>query len=60
MTHPYGREKRIQTMRDVIRFLSDKCVLKIENAPAFARTYGVMPCEVEAEMMKYLSEGDAK
>lgn len=53
-------EKRREMMRDMVRLISSKCALKIENAVPIARTYGVRPCEVEAEMMKHLSESDGK
>lgn len=56
----YPRDKRLQTMRDVVRLIASKAGLKLENAPAFARTYGLKSSEVEAEMMKYLSEETGK
>lgn len=53
-------ESRRQMMRDVIRIIASKCALKIENAPAIARTYDVPVACVEAEMMKHMQEGEAK
>jgi hypothetical protein len=56
----WSLEDRKQMMRDVVRLLAQKNALKLENAAAFATTYGVPePC-VTAEMMKHLSEGDGK
>jgi hypothetical protein len=51
---------RKQTMRDVVRMLAGLGALRIENAAAIAATYGTRAEIVEAEMMKFLSEGDAK
>lgn len=56
----FSREARLQMMKDVVRMLSEKVVLKIENAPRFAETYGVKTEEVEAEMMRHLQEGGEK
>lgn len=60
MSDPWPIESRRQMMRDVVRMLSEKQVLRIENAPAIAATYGLKVCEVETEMMKYLSESEGK
>lgn len=51
---------RKQTMRDVIALVASKNALRLENAPHFARTYGVSVEEVEAEMMKFQTEGGEK
>lgn len=53
-------EGRRQMMRDVIRLLAERGALKIENAPAIAKTYSVLATEVEAEMLKHRSEGGDK
>jgi hypothetical protein len=56
----WPREKRLQTMRDVVTIIAGKNALKLENARAIAKTYSVLPAEVEAEMMRHLSESEGK
>jgi len=53
---------RKQTMRDVVRLIAQHGALRIENAARIAATYGpdITVCEVEAEMMRHLSEGEGK
>lgn len=53
-------ENRRQMMRDVVTSLAKEDCLRVGFAPAIARTYGVLPCEVEAEMMRHLSESEGK
>jgi hypothetical protein len=56
----WSLEQRKQMMRAVVSDLAKAGVLPGVNAPAIASTYGVKTCEVEAEMMKHLSEGEGK
>jgi hypothetical protein len=51
---------RKQTMRDVIRLLAQHGALRLQNAAAIAKSYNVNPVEAEAEMLKYMCEGDGK
>lgn len=60
MTDPWPIESRRRMMRDIVRLLNEKSVLRIENAAAISATYGLAQIEVEGEMMKYLQEGDGK
>lgn len=53
----WSLEDRKQMLRTVVSMMAARGVLKIENAPAYATTYGVPIGCVEAEMMKHLSEG---
>lgn len=55
-------EDRRQMMRTVVAKMAKAGELHLIDAPAYATTYGphILPCEVEAEMMKFLSEGEGK
>ena len=56
----YSRDKRKQTMRACVELaarLGSICKLQPIHV---ATTYGVLPGEVEAELMKHLSEGGEK
>lgn len=50
-------EKRRGMMRDIVRLLSEHSALKLQNSRHIAATYGLTVIEVEAEMMRHLSEG---
>lgn len=55
-------EDRRQMMRVVVAQMAAAGELHLIDAPAYARTYGpgILACEVEAEMMKHLSESEGK
>ena len=53
-------ESRKQMMRDTILTMARHGDLNRVNPQCYAATYGVPVIEVEAEMMKHLSEGEAK
>jgi hypothetical protein len=51
-------EKRREDMRREIARAAREDRLPLVRPPSFAATYGVLPSEVEAELMRHLSEGD--
>lgn len=53
-------ENRRAMMRDTVAAMARHGDLHRINPQQYAGTYGVKPCEVEAEMMKYLQEGEGK
>lgn len=53
-------ESRKQMMRHTILTMARHCDLSRVNPQCYAATYGVPVIDVEAEMMKHLSEGEAK
>lgn len=57
MTDPWPLEQRRSMMREIVSLMAKEGALHRIDAPAYARTYGVLLAEVEAEMMRHLSEG---
>jgi hypothetical protein len=58
----WSPESRREMMRDVVRLIAELGALRLENAPRIAATYGphITTAEVEAEMMKHMTEGEGK
>jgi len=56
----YGREQRLKMMREVIGLLARHGETLGVKPIHFARTYGVSEAEVDAELMRHLSEGEGK
>ena len=56
----YSRDKRKQTMRAFVDLAAKAGAILQIKPPHVATTYGVLPGEVEAELMKHLSEGGEK
>jgi hypothetical protein len=59
-TQAWPLEKRRDDMRREIARAAREDRLALVRPPLFATTYGVLPSEVEAELMRHLSEGDGK
>jgi hypothetical protein len=57
-TQAWPLEKRREDMRREIARAAREDRLPLVRPPLFAATYGVLPSEVEAELMRHLSEGD--
>jgi hypothetical protein len=57
-TQAWPLEKRREDMRREIARAAREGRLPLVRPPLFAATYGVLSSEVEAELMRHLSEGD--
>jgi len=56
----WSKEQRLKMMREVIGLLARHGETLGVKPIHFARTYGVSEAEVDAELMRHLSEGEGK